>query len=95
MKRARWLTSESQARWMAQSGLIQDWKIIQRFVYSKKSLQCPNGYEVIRIEAAIVNPERDYFGKRFCKGDFDGEGYDNEWEWVDQPEQREYRKIIL
>lgn len=89
-RRARWLSSRSQAEWMVKSGIIRDLRILKENVFQRYSYQHPEGYWVSRVEAIIINPEGEFWERRYLgqenhKGDdgFFG-NYFNEWEWIDK-----------
>lgn len=88
MKRARWLTTRSQARWMQRSGIIGEWNVVEPNWDIMTSIQHPNGYEVCRIEAEVLDEES--VGPEFHEADVDSFGnvydnaYHNEFEYVDE-----------
>jgi len=92
--KAQWLTTRSQANWMVFAGIITSFEVIESNVAVKKSKQHPEGYEVCRVEADIVNPKGDWeqkhCGPGFSPAD-DGcdvrEGYHNDWRWIQSTEQ--------
>lgn len=79
---ARWLTSRSQADWNVWAGITGPYKVVEANVLQLTSQQCPNGYEVCRVEAEILKPE--HLGLHRSKGDagHESQGYHNEWKIV-------------
>lgn len=98
MLRARWLTSRSQANWMSAAGIVIDIRIVSPNAFQLRSTQCPEGYEICRVEGTILNPEgeweRQYCTPRFSKGDPGWEGYFNEWEWICEVEEEPLRRHL-
>lgn len=86
---AEWLTSWSQAQWMAGNGLIDDLLLLNSTVMTRYSQQHPKGYSIVRVQARVLVEENELLGigPKFVPGDISYEatgGYDNEWKWFDE-----------
>jgi hypothetical protein len=60
MKRVSFLESRDQINWMIGCGIIKDVIVTQENVLIRYSDQCPNGYEICRIECTIIEPDSDW-----------------------------------
>lgn len=95
-KYAHLLSSESHLRWMKSCSMIDDYTIIDDCALIRRSKQRPSGYSIVRAVVEGVHnkdqePERSIFNSRFKKGDYEDEGYHNEFVWLSKKEANQLK----